>query len=214
MAKFVKRGHSGIHLHMCRYDSNRKPHALFAADVGVGSMDAARGENDELSRLHLQVSNLTIVRVPFLVELDIVVVVAKEGGILAPVVPFHWCCFVIAPSCVTARNYLEATIFFGSFGKGHPRREFSLSVYDCTPLFLDEGEPAIQHTSSRVTSWTDAIALLDTYPLWPEFDPMAVHPDFRKQVWNEVESRLRHAGRDPHFLDQWRRVCEVSLPTS
>jgi GTP diphosphokinase / guanosine-3',5'-bis(diphosphate) 3'-diphosphatase len=88
---------------------------------------------------------------------------------------------------------------------------FSLNVYDCTPLLLDEGGPADQHTSSRVTSWADAIALLDAYPRWPEFYPLAIHPDFRKQVWKEVEGRLRDAGRDPYHVDQWRRVCEVSL---
>lgn len=89
--------------------------------------------------------------------------------------------------------------------------QFSLGVHDCTPLLVDEGDPAIRHTSSRVTSWADAITLLDTYPHWAEFYPLAVHPDFRKQVWEEVERRLHHAGRDQHTLDQWRTVCEASL---
>jgi guanosine-3',5'-bis(diphosphate) 3'-pyrophosphohydrolase len=88
---------------------------------------------------------------------------------------------------------------------------FSLSLYDCAPLLLDEGEPATQRTWPRVTSWTDAIALLDAYPLWPEFHPLAVHPDFRKLVWNEVESRLHHGERDQYHLDQWRRICQPSL---
>jgi hypothetical protein len=61
-----------------------------------------------------------------------------------------------------------------------------------------------------VTSWTDAIALLDAYPHWAEFYPLAVHPDFRKQVWEEVESRLHQAGSDQHNLDHWRRICEAS----
>ena len=86
---------------------------------------------------------------------------------------------------------------------------FSLSVYDCTPVLVDEGEPAIKHISSGVTLWADAIALLDAYP-WAELHPLTVHPDFRKQVWNEVESRL-DPKRDEHYLDQWRRICEVSL---
>jgi hypothetical protein len=84
---------------------------------------------------------------------------------------------------------------------------FSLSVYDCSPLMLDEGGPAIQHTSSCVTSWADAIVLLDKYP-WAKLYPLAVHADFRKQVWSEVKSRLCHDGGDQDALDKWRRVCE------
>ena len=88
--------------------------------------------------------------------------------------------------------------------------QFSLSVNDSSPLLLDEGDAAIQHTSSSVTTWADAIALLDTYPHWAEFYPLAVHPDFRKRVWKEVENRLNQAGRDQHFLDQWRNACDSS----
>jgi hypothetical protein len=84
---------------------------------------------------------------------------------------------------------------------------FNLGVYDGTPLLLDDGEPAIQHTSSRVTCWTDAIALLERYP-WTKLHPLRVHPDFRKQVWHEVESRLNHE-RDGDYLDEWRRICET-----
>jgi len=88
--------------------------------------------------------------------------------------------------------------------------QFSLSANDSSPLLLDEGDPAIQHTSSHVTMWADAMALFDTYPHWAEFYPLAVHPDFRKQVWKEVENRLHQARCDQHYLDQWRRVCEAS----
>jgi hypothetical protein len=83
---------------------------------------------------------------------------------------------------------------------------FSLSVNDCSPLMLDEGEPAIKHTSSCVTSWAGAIALLDKYS-WAKLYPLAVHADFRKQVWGAVESRLCNDPRDQAALDKWRRVC-------
>ena len=89
--------------------------------------------------------------------------------------------------------------------------QFSLTVYDCTPLLVDEGDPAIGDMSSRVTSWADAMALLDAYPHWAEFYPLAVHPDFRRQVLEEVESRLHHDERRQQYLDRWRRVCESSL---
>jgi GTP diphosphokinase / guanosine-3',5'-bis(diphosphate) 3'-diphosphatase len=89
--------------------------------------------------------------------------------------------------------------------------QFNLIAYDWTPLLEDEGDPAIRHTSSRVTSWAGAVALLDTYPQWAEFDPLAVHPDFREQVWKEVQSRLHHIERHQQYLDRWRRLCESSL---
>ncbi len=89
--------------------------------------------------------------------------------------------------------------------------QFSLSAYDCTPLLLDEGGAAIPHTSSCVTSWADAVALLDTYPHWAEFCPLTVHPDFRQQVLREAESRLHHVERHHQYSDRWRRVCESSL---
>jgi hypothetical protein len=87
---------------------------------------------------------------------------------------------------------------------------FSLSVYDCSPLMLDEddgGGAAIQYRSSPVTSWADAIALLDKHP-WAKLHPLAVHADFRKRVWNEVEIRLSNDARGQDALEKWRRVCE------
>ena len=86
--------------------------------------------------------------------------------------------------------------------------QFSLRAYDCTPILLDEGDAAMRHTSSRVTSWADAVALLDTYPHWAEFCPLTVHPDFLQQVLREVESRLHHVERHQQYLDRWRRVCK------
>jgi hypothetical protein len=67
---------------------------------------------------------------------------------------------------------------------------FSLKTYDCTPLLLDEEEagPPAEHRSSPVNSWADAVALLDQYR-WATFHPLAVHPEFRKQVWDEVQKR-------------------------
>jgi hypothetical protein len=88
---------------------------------------------------------------------------------------------------------------------------FSLNVFDCTSLLLDEddgGGPAIQHRSSPVISWSDAIALLDRYP-WAKLHPLAVHPEFRKKVWNEAQRRLDHNGDNHGALNRWREICEV-----
>jgi hypothetical protein len=87
---------------------------------------------------------------------------------------------------------------------------FKLNVCDCTPLLLDDDEagPATQQRSSPVTSWADAIALLDRYP-WAKLHPRAVHAEFRQKVWSEVQRRLDHGAEDDFALDRWHRICEV-----
>ena len=75
---------------------------------------------------------------------------------------------------------------------------FSLYVNDSTPVFLDE-EP-IQYKSNKVQSWDAAIALLDNYQWW-RFSPIAVHPEFRKKVWEAVRAR----GGE---LRDWESICK------
>lgn len=57
-----------------------------------------------------------------------------------------------------------------------------------------------------MTSWSDALDLLDRNP-WAALHPLAVHPEFRKKVWNEVQRRLGP-------LTQWREICEVDTETT
>lgn len=92
---------------------------------------------------------------------------------------------------------------------------FSLNVYDCSLLLLDEDEggAATQYRSSPVTSWSDALALLDRNP-WATLHPLAVHPEFRKKVWNEVQRRLGRNEDDHRALTKWREICEVDTETA
>jgi hypothetical protein len=103
--------------------------------------------------------------------------------------------------------------------------EFSFETYDCTPLFLNEEDLAdlppeyqkpILERSASVTSWEEALALLDRRP-WENLYPEFVHPEFRRQVWDAIESRFAPGGRahlrtPPEFrkraLSRWRRVCD------
>jgi hypothetical protein len=88
---------------------------------------------------------------------------------------------------------------------------FRLNVYDCTPLLLEEDEERPVTYEAGVTSvpsWPEAIAILDRYP-WANLYPMAVHPEFRKQVWSEVQRRLDEGEENDSSLDRWRKLCKV-----
>lgn len=104
-------------------------------------------------------------------------------------------------------------------------RQFSFETYDCAALFLDEDDLAdlppehqkpILERSAPVTSWEEAIALLDRCP-WENLHPEFVHPEFRKKVWEIIEGRLGHGGSPRRWmpsdfrkraLNLWRRVCD------
>lgn len=83
---------------------------------------------------------------------------------------------------------------------------FERRVSDQTPTLLDE--PTIQHDSGIVHSWDAALELLDRYP-WHRLSPRAVHPEFRSQLWREIERRDRAGLVPERRLDDWRRLCSV-----
>jgi hypothetical protein len=107
-------------------------------------------------------------------------------------------------SALADRRARDVAIEFGFSPK--EATEMFCAVPDPEPVGKDE--PTIQHRSSPVTSWADAIALLDRYP-WAKLHPLAVHPKFRKRVWGEVQRRLDHDGGDHYALDRWRRICKM-----
>jgi hypothetical protein len=83
---------------------------------------------------------------------------------------------------------------------------FSRKVIDQTPLLLPEEFPeGIQHKSSVVDSWEEALKLLDQYP-WHRLYPLRVHPEFRQKIWVEVQRRLSSQGDNKRLEHNWRRV--------
>jgi hypothetical protein len=90
---------------------------------------------------------------------------------------------------------------------------FSMDIYDCSALALDD-EEAMEPTRHirLVNTWTDAVALLDHYR-WATLYPLAVHPEFRGQIWNEVQRRcLSDGDRDGRYdLQRWRQLCHAEL---
>ena len=82
---------------------------------------------------------------------------------------------------------------------------FSREVIDQTPELLDE--PWIQHESEVVSTWQDALELLDKYP-WYCLCPPVVHPKFRQALYAAVISRdkakVRGASRR---MSDWKHLC-------
>jgi hypothetical protein len=92
--------------------------------------------------------------------------------------------------------------------------KFARGVDDQTPTLLtreDGGGPAINHESGWVSTWPEAMALLDRYP-WAMLSGREVHPEFRERVWVEVNQRLQ--AKDAHSdsaRERWARACRAKI---
>jgi hypothetical protein len=89
----------------------------------------------------------------------------------------------------------------------HDGWRFSRRMIDQTPMVIDE--PAIEHETPLVDSWTEALALIDRYP-WHEFLPLEVHPEFAARVWTAVQARLQAKDSPGRYLDRWREACGLT----
>lgn len=91
---------------------------------------------------------------------------------------------------------------------------FRQTVKDQTPMPLDEQEDdaGTEKESIWVRSWSDAMRLLDRHPL-VTLVPMKVDPEFRKQIWEEVDRRLAKqiSTLTERSRERWRRVCAIEL---
>lgn len=68
---------------------------------------------------------------------------------------------------------------------------FSLQSSDCSDdevLTADADSYAGQKTS-EVSSWAEAVNLLNRYPSWYLFYPLIIHPDFKEHIFDEVKKR-------------------------
>jgi hypothetical protein len=84
---------------------------------------------------------------------------------------------------------------------------FQIEVNDSTPGLISE--PSIHNTSGIVDSWDAALVLLDKYP-WTELAPLAVHPDFRRDVWKAVQIRAK----TDEARKRWQKRCNPARPIS
>jgi hypothetical protein len=92
---------------------------------------------------------------------------------------------------------------------------FRLQVNESSREFLDEddavGPPKETQNYPWVHSWPAVLALLDKYS-WAQLCPLAVHPEFRRPVWHEVNRRLKECPQsvtsDELERGQWREVAK------
>ena len=89
--------------------------------------------------------------------------------------------------------------------------KFWREVNDQTPDLLDE-EP-IHTKSATVDTWTAGLELLDKYP-WATFYPVFVDPDFKWEIWDAVQKRLKDDSEtsqsaQEHPLKRWQAVCRI-----
>jgi len=82
-----------------------------------------------------------------------------------------------------------------------------MHVGDWTPELL--GEERIETDSEAVDTWAAALELLDRYP-WVNLYAMSVHPDFRQNMWDALQERVRTSTERPAgqaFDRSWLRIC-------
>jgi NAD-dependent deacetylase len=98
----------------------------------------------------------------------------------------------------------------------HGDWRYACTVNDGTIALLDEeegGAEAIEPKTEWIDTWAEAMALLDRYP-WTMLHCREVHPEFRRQVWTEVMSRLkdRRGVRADRALKCWMHACGIAVP--
>src|SRR5579859_2315092 len=121
---------AGIHLHVGWHETGRPAEAYrVLGRVGIGAVHTPRGEDAELARPHHHMDCLLLVWLPVGIELQFVVIVAIEAGLLSGLdhllieifgfklyVPF----FIEKPRPMSSRHDFEAAIFLGLFGHRDP----------------------------------------------------------------------------------------------
>ncbi len=73
---------------------------------------------------------------------------------------------------------------------------YARGLYGGTTALLQEEDGdagAIQSRTAGVSTWAEALTLLDRYP-WTMLHCREVDPEFREQVWTEVTRRLGEKG--------------------
>jgi hypothetical protein len=82
---------------------------------------------------------------------------------------------------------------------------FSREVIDQTSTLLDE--PGIEHRTNVVTTWEEALSLLDRYQ-WQRFAAIEVHPEFRDLVFEAVLLRSGDGrGLSEWCMERWEEYC-------
>src|SRR6476659_155158 len=126
----MERGLAVIHLHVGWHETGRPAEAYrVLGRVGIGAVHTPRGEDAELARLHHHMDRLRLVWLPVWIELQFVVIVAIEAGLLSGVngllieifgFKLDILFFIEKPRPMSSRHDFEAAIFLGCFGHRDP----------------------------------------------------------------------------------------------
>ncbi len=90
--------------------------------------------------------------------------------------------------------------------------QFSLDLID--PAAASSGQIPDSGVGIVVSSWPDALKLLDTYP-WHRLTPILVHPEFRADILDALIVRYTSADGDRSPVpNEWERLCIGSHDSS
>lgn len=91
---------------------------------------------------------------------------------------------------------------------------YARGLNDGTVALLDQedgGAGAIESRTAWVSTWAEAMTLIDRYP-WTMLHCRDVHPEFRQQVWTEVTRRLQGQSgvRANQARERWMHACGIA----
>lgn len=82
--------------------------------------------------------------------------------------------------------------------------QFRLATNESAMWDMLGEEPPPHEEPQWVSTWADALALLDRYP-WPLLEPVAVHPEFKAALFATVASHKRSG---PQEVERWKRFLD------
>ena len=83
----------------------------------------------------------------------------------------------------------------------HGQWQFRMATNEAALYDMLGEDPPPPVEAPWVSSWDEALALLDRYP-WPLLSPEAVHPEFRDAVFAAVAA---HRKGGPDAVERWKR---------
>ncbi len=86
-------------------------------------------------------------------------------------------------------------------------------LYDLAGSATEGMPPPIQE-SAHVTSWEEALSLLNGCD-WPTYYPQSIHPQFRLAIWEAYQATAARLGPEAveHRASHWRRLCQPEQRT-
>lgn len=88
------------------------------------------------------------------------------------------------------------------------RWTFIIEVCDYSMELLDEGGDSVTQHTTHVGTIEEAFEFMDRYR-WYLLYPLAVHADFRAEIWRAVKIRCTAPDEQERSLNNWMEACEI-----